>query len=95
MKYYYDIKKVENSKYLLIQCTGYTGTNIEYTFTPMSSTTIYIIVGVIVFVCLASVITYICWNLKKEERSDNNIIQKNTDLAPITPQDNQPTYNNY
>jgi hypothetical protein len=95
MKYYYDIKKVENAKYLLIQCTGFTGSSIEYSLIPFSSITFYIIFGVIAFVCLAALITYIIWKIIKEKNSDNIIIQKNTDLAPITPQDNQPTYNNY
>jgi hypothetical protein len=95
MKYYYDIKKVENAKYLLIQCTGFTGSSIEYSLIPFSSITFYIIFGFIAFVCLAALITYIIWKIIKEKNSDNIIIQKNTDLAPITPQDNQPTYNNY
>jgi hypothetical protein len=95
MKYYYDIKKAENAKYLLIQCTGYTGSSIEFSFSPMSSIVMYIIIGVILFLCLASAIVYICWNSKKEERLDNKIIEQKTDLAPINPTDNQPAYSNY
>ena len=95
MKYYYDIKKAENAKYLLIKCTGYTGSSIEFTFNPMSSIVMYIIIGVILFLCFASSIVYICWNSKKEERLDNKIIEQKTDLAPINPTDNQPAYSNY
>ena len=62
MKYYYDIEKVENAKYLLIQCTGYTGVSIEYEFMPMSAIGFYILFGVLFVVCYAGIFIYIYWS---------------------------------
>ena len=93
-RYYYDIKKVENAKYLLIQCTGNTGTSIKYMFMPMSSIVFYIIYGIIFAICIASIIIYIVCIIRKK-RMEDNLIGKKADLQPMVPQDNQPTYSNY
>lgn len=93
-KYYYDIKKVENAKYLLIKCTGYTGTSMEYVFLPMSSTNFYIVFGIIFAICIASIIIYIVCIIRKK-RMEDDLLEKKADLQPMVPQDNQPAYSNY
>jgi len=94
-KYYFDIKKEENAKYILIQCTGYTGSGIEFSFMPMSSIGFYILFGVIALVFIAGMCGYIAWKKHKEFDSDNNIIGQKPEQTPVIPQDNQPTYSNY
>ena len=93
-RYYFDIKKTENAKYLLIQCTGYTGSSISYSFMPMSSIGFYILYAVIIIVCIAIICIYLNYR-KRKAREDNNLLDQKTDLAPMIPEDNKPSYNNY
>ena len=92
-KYYFDIKKVENAKYLHIQYTGYTGSSISFNFMPMSSIGFYILYAVIIIVCIAICGIYYYY-YKRKKRMDNILDQK-TDVVPMIPEDNQPAYSNY
>ena len=89
-RYYYDIKKEENKKYLVIQCTGYTGDSIDYSFLPMSAIGFYIMYIAIALVCIAICIIYGCYYYRKK-------IKKNNDgQTPMIPKDyQQPSNDNY
>jgi hypothetical protein len=93
-RYYFDIKKTENAKYLLIKCTGFTGSSISFDFMPMSSIGFYILYAVIFIVCIAGFCIYLNYH-KRKERVDNKLLEQKTDLVPMIPEDNQPSYNNY
>ena len=92
-RYYYDIKKEENKKYLVIQCTGYTGDSIEYSFLPMSAIGFYILYIAIFIICIAICCIYGCYYYKKKSKA-NNDLQK-IGLAPMIPSNYQHPYNNY
>ena len=92
-RYYFDIKKAENAKYLHIQYTGYTGSSISFNFMPMSSIGFYILYAVIIIVCIAICGIYYYY-YKRKKRMDNILDQK-TDVVPMIPEDNQPAYSNY
>ena len=88
-RYYYDIKKEENKKYLVIQCTGYTGDSIDYSFLPMSAIGFYIMYIAISLVCIAICIIYGCYYYRKK-------IKKNNDgQTPMIPNDYQHPNDNY
>ena len=84
-KYYYDIKKVENKKYIEIRYTGMTGTSITYEKMSLSATHFYIIYAVIAVVCVAGCVIYVIIQRKRRER---NMIGPNTSpvQTPIIPQ---------
>lgn len=90
IKYYYDIKKVENGKYFCIRITGYTGKDIKYSLLPMSSIAYYIIYAVIIIACIAisCACAYCRW---KKARMNNNLLDQKTGQSPMIPQDNQPS----
>ena len=88
-KYYFDIKKVENAKYLSMRITGYTGTSITYSLLPMSSTAYYIIGAVIFVVCIAICVA-IGYCRMKRARLNNNLLENRTGQASMIPQENQP-----
>ena len=92
-RYYFDIKKAENAKYLHIQYTGYTGSSISFNFMPMSSIGFYILYAVIIIVCI-SICDIYYYYYKRKKRMDNILDQK-TDVVPMIPEDNQPAYSNY
>ena len=92
-KYYYDIKKEENKKYLVIQCTGYTGSSIEYSFLPMSAIGFYILYIAIALVCIAICIIVGCYFYKKRKKMNNN--NQKADQSPMIPNNNQSTSDNY
>ena len=91
-RYYYDIKKEENQNYLVIQCTGYTGESIDYSFLPMSAIGFYIMYIVIALVCIAICCSYGYYYKKKLKK--NNVKQK-TVQTPMIPKDYQPSNDNY
>ena len=93
-RYYFDIKKQENAKYLVIQCTGFNGGVIEFSFLPMSSIGFYLLYIAIFIVCVAiCCITVYCHNKK---RKMSNITQdQKTGQTPLIPQDSQTANGNY
>ena len=93
-RYYFDIKKQENAKYLVIQCTGFNGGVIEFSFLPMSSIGFYLLYIAIFIVCVAiCCITVYCHNKK---RKMSNITQgQKTGQTPLIPQDSQTADGNY
>ena len=61
---------------------------------PMSSIGFYILYAVIIIVCIAIICIYLNYR-KRKAREDNNLLDQKTDLAPMIPEDNKPSYNNY
>lgn len=84
-KYYYDIKKVENKRYIYIRYTGMTGTSITYEKMSLSATHFYIIYAVIAVVCVAGCVIYVI--IQRKRRARNMIGPNSTpNQTPIMPQ---------
>ena len=93
-KYYFDIEKKENKKYIWIQFTGYTGTSLTYSFMLMSSKTVYIIVGVVIFVLC--VIFVVVFNIRRRRAQLTTIASypTSTQTALVPSSDDQPYVGN-
>lgn len=89
-KYYYDIEKKENKKYIVIEFTGFTGTSLTYNFMSMSSITFYIIFGVVIFVIC--VIIIVVFNIRRRRAKSTTIASYPTpaQTALVPPPENQP-----
>mgnify|MGYP006873169505 FL=1 len=91
-RYYYDIKKEENKKYLIVQCTGYTGESISFSFLPMSAIGFYILYIFIFLVCVGICVGVFIYQRRKA-KAKNNDLNKGPVHTSLMPQDNQ--YSNY
>jgi len=91
-RYYYDIKKEENKKYIVIQSTGYTGKSIEYSFLPMSAIGFYLMYFAIFVVCIVICCIYGCYYSHKKAKEYKS---ENADRTSMIPNDSQNTSDNY
>ena len=95
-RYYFDIKKKENAKYLVVQCTGYNGGSIEFSFLPMSAIGFYLLYLAIFIVCVAICISYGFYRSRKSKKNNKNITQnQKTGQTPLIPEDSQKANGNY
>ena len=94
-RYYFDIKKKENAKYLVVQCTGYNGDSIEFSFLAMSAISFYLLYIAIFIVCVAiCCISFFSYN-RKLKKNKNITQDQKTGQTPLIPEDSQKTTGNY
>ena len=85
-EYYYDIKKIENKKYLRLKYSDYTGSSFYYNQMSTSILTIYLIFAIIFIVCYIGLcIFYFIYRYKKKSNTSNS-----TQEPILIPKDNQP-----
>ena len=85
-QYFYDIKKIQNKKYLRLKYSGYTGSSIYYEKMSTGILTIYLIFGIIFIVCY---IGLCCISFIYRYKKNSNTSNSNQEPILI-PNDNQP-----
>ena len=94
-KYYYDIEKTENAKYIIMKYNGYNGEYLDVDRMSLSANHYFIIYIVIIMICIAGCFIYYYYYRKKKLMINmNKNIASNQTQTPLNVPDNQPNITN-
>lgn len=86
-KYYYDIKVLVEAKYMIIEITGYNGSDFYYTIMSIGAYTYFIIYGVIILACIIGCVIFYRCKVAKAKKTSSSSVET---LTPLNPPDDTP-----